>query len=99
MNHKDVTDEMVEAAIIAYDGVRCMLNEKWHGGTCEPMSDTHRDNIKPMMLAAIEAALFVKWRAEPLNEAESEIVEQHLSDLRGLFKGKERPTGLFSDRP
>lgn len=56
-----VTDAMVEAASIAYDAERCRLNERWHGGRCEPMSDVHRKNIEPMFRAALEAALLMQW--------------------------------------
>lgn len=42
-------------AIDAYDETRCRLNEKWHGGKCDTMSDANKDSIAPMIMEAIRA--------------------------------------------
>lgn len=52
-----VSDAALDAAVDAYDATRIRLNQEWHGGRCHAMSDANKASIRPMIAAAIAAAL------------------------------------------
>lgn len=58
----EITDAMVEAAVLAYDAARCAF----HGPGEKPMSERNRETIAPMIRAALTAALSARETAEPV---------------------------------
>lgn len=80
----EITDDILTAFVTAYDEARCRLNEQWHGGKCEPMSEANKANVLPIMRAALEAAA-------PLIEAQerercARVADAQAEEERGYLK-------------
>lgn len=57
MKGEKLTDEALDAAVIAYDEARCAMNLAWHGASCPPMSPANLASIRPMIREAVLAAM------------------------------------------
>lgn len=57
MGSERLTEEALDAAVIAYDEARCAMNIAWHGASCPPMSPANRASIRPMIREAVLAAM------------------------------------------
>lgn len=68
MGSESLTDEALDAAVIAYDEARCSMHMAWHRSTCAPMSPANRDSIRPMIREAVLAAMKVAATRAALEE-------------------------------
>lgn len=71
-----LSEEALDAAVIAYDESRCALNIAWHGGSCPPMSPANRLSIRPMIRAAVLAALIHAPKEPDGRAAPSDVPER-----------------------